>query len=140
MGPLPRSAVLATVAALSLAAPAARAGEPVPATVAFRGGAARAELLVRGGTSATVELRSPTLALVQVAGAKAPRRIDRLPIDASAFRGPVGRVEVRAVSGGVDLRVHLAKGATITSREAEGAIALDVVGAEGAPGAVPREE
>jgi hypothetical protein len=124
----------------SLAPRAVRAERGAPAAVAFRDEGGRVTITVRGGTSATIARPSPTLALVHVVGAKAPRRIDRLPLDASAFRGPVARVEVRAVSGGVDLRVHVAKGATIASREAEGAIALDVAGAEGATVGAPRGE
>ena len=120
---------LFALAALLAHAAESRAAEGAPASVAFHGAEGRAELLVRGGTSATVERPSPTLAVVRVAGAKAPRRIDRLPLDTTAFRGPVARVEVKGSAGGLDVRVHLAKGATIATRASEGAIAIDVVGA-----------
>ncbi len=123
-----RSSVVASLAVLPLLGPSARAGERVPATVAFRSDEGRAKIEVRGGTSAAILRPSPTLAVVHVAGAKAPRRIDRLPLDTTAFRGPVVRVDVKGTPGGLDIRLHVAKGAAVTTREAGGAIAIDVVG------------
>jgi hypothetical protein len=78
--------------------------------------------------------------VVHVAGAKASRRIDRLPLDTTAFRGPVARVEVKGAAGGLDVRVHVAKGAALTTRDAEGAIAIDVVGPAGETGTAAHDE
>ena len=69
------------------------------------------------------------LAVVHVAGAKALRRIDRLPIDATAFRGPVERLEVKPTASGLDLRVRVTNGATFSSRAAEGAVVIEVASA-----------
>jgi len=125
-----RAALVPALASLALAAGVARAERGAPAVVAFRDEGGRVSMTVRGGSSATIELASPTLAVVHVAGAKAPRRIDRLPIDATAFRGPVARVEVKPTAAGLDLRVHVTKGATVSSRAAEGAVVIEVGRAE----------
>jgi hypothetical protein len=136
---------LVSLAAFFLCASTALAAG-APAAVAFRGAEGRAEVVVRGakGQTAGVTNVSPTEFVVHVPGARAARRIDRLPIDASAFDGPVVRVRVQPVAGGLDVRVTCRQpNHTTEVVAAEGEVRIEVVAGDvgrAVGGASPSEE
>ena len=103
--------VLASV--FGFVALAAAAAPPKAAVVAFRVEKGAPHVRIREGVSAAIETSADAhLVTIHVAGAKASRRIDRLPIDTAGFGTVVERIEVVRESAGLTLRVHL-KGASL---------------------------
>lgn len=79
-----------------------------PAVVGFRVENGVPHVRVRGGASADIETKGDAKVVVlRIPGAKALRRIDRLPIETGAFGTLVQRIDVQNDAAGLVLRVRL---------------------------------
>ena len=94
----------------------------------FRVTEGAAELRVRGASAVSVDEGAGTSVVVHVVGTIPGRRVDRLPLDTSAFGTMLSRVEVVPQARGLALRLSVARGARVSA----------VV--EGASGALVRVE
>jgi hypothetical protein len=105
----------------------AAAGPAEPASVSFRAAGAGAELRVRAGTAVKVEEGTGPVVVVHVVGASASRRVDRLPLDTSAFGTALTRVDVKPEPAGLVLRLSVSQGARVAANvDAAGGVVVRV--------------